>query len=93
MLLEAVRTVLPKAHQRYCARHIEAYWCRRWGKGELKKLLWWVAWSSFTEELEDQLQEIKKVNGEAGQDLIDKYPPKAWCRAYLDNVQKSSCGQ
>ncbi|KAH0696308.1 hypothetical protein KY289_013790 [Solanum tuberosum] len=25
-LLEAVRTVLPEAHQRYCARHIEANW-------------------------------------------------------------------
>ncbi|KAG5609478.1 hypothetical protein H5410_020759 [Solanum commersonii] len=41
------------------------------------------------EEFEDQLQEIKKVNGEAGQDLIDKYPPKAWCRAYLDTMCKN----
>ncbi|WMV10242.1 hypothetical protein MTR67_003627 [Solanum verrucosum] len=48
-----------------------------------------AAWSSFTEEFEDQLQEIKEVNGEAGQDLIDKYPPKAWCRAYLDTVCKN----
>ncbi|WMV47088.1 hypothetical protein MTR67_040473 [Solanum verrucosum] len=88
-LLEAVRTVLPEAHQRYCARHIEANWCKRWGKGELKKLLWWAAWSSFTEEFEDQLQEMKEVNGEAGQDLINKYPPKTWCRAYLDTVCKN----
>ncbi|XP_049391435.1 uncharacterized protein LOC125855773 [Solanum stenotomum] len=88
-LLEAVRTILPEAHQRYCAKHIEANWCKRWGKGELKKLLWWAAWSSFTEEFEDQLQEIKEVNGEAGQDLIDKYPPKAWCIAYLDTVCKN----
>ncbi|WMV19820.1 hypothetical protein MTR67_013205 [Solanum verrucosum] len=87
--LSNVRTILPEAHQRYCARHIKANWCKRWGKGELKKLLWWAAWSSFTEEFEDQLQEIKEVNGEAGQDLIDKYPPKAWCRAYLDTVCKN----
>ncbi|KAK6803358.1 hypothetical protein RDI58_001142 [Solanum bulbocastanum] len=60
-LLEAVRTILPEAHQRYCARHIEANWCKRWGKGELKKLLWWAAWSSFTEEFEDQLQKIKEI--------------------------------
>ncbi|KAH0682762.1 hypothetical protein KY290_021352 [Solanum tuberosum] len=46
-LLEAVRTVLPEAYQRYCARNIEANWCKIWGKGELKKLLWWAAWSSF----------------------------------------------
>ncbi|KAH0751615.1 hypothetical protein KY285_004763 [Solanum tuberosum] len=92
-LLEAVRIVLPEAHKRYCARHIEANWCKRWGKCEPKKLLWWAVWSSFTEEFEDQLQEMKEVNGEAGQDLIDKYPPKAWCRAYLDTVQKSGCGQ
>ncbi|KAK6781661.1 hypothetical protein RDI58_019457 [Solanum bulbocastanum] len=31
-LLEAVRTVLLEAYQRYCARHIEANWCKRWGK-------------------------------------------------------------
>ncbi|XP_015064661.1 uncharacterized protein LOC107009853 [Solanum pennellii] len=67
----------------------KANWCRRWGKCELKKLLWWAAWSSFTEEFEDQLQEIKEVNGEAGQDLIHKYPPKAYCRAYLDTVCKN----
>ncbi|WMV49217.1 hypothetical protein MTR67_042602 [Solanum verrucosum] len=88
-LLEAVRTVLPEAHKRYCARHIEANWCKRWDKSELKKLLRWVAWSSFTEEFEDQLQEIKEVDEDAGQDLIDKYPPKAWCRAYLDTVCKN----
>ncbi|KAH0641025.1 hypothetical protein KY290_036391 [Solanum tuberosum] len=64
-LLEAVRTVLPEAHKRYCVRHIEANWFKKWGKGELKKLLWWAAWSSFTEEFEDQLQEMKEVNGEA----------------------------
>ncbi|KAH0672505.1 hypothetical protein KY290_024739 [Solanum tuberosum] len=61
-LLEAIRTVLPEAHQRHCARHIEANWCKIWGKSELKKLLWWDAWSLFTEEFEDQLQEIKEVN-------------------------------
>ncbi|KAG5570299.1 hypothetical protein H5410_060065 [Solanum commersonii] len=63
--------------------------CRRWGKDELKKLLWWAVWSSFTEEFEDQLQEIKEVDDEAGKNLIDKYPPKVWCRAYLDKVFKN----
>ncbi|KAK6803370.1 hypothetical protein RDI58_001154 [Solanum bulbocastanum] len=87
--LSNVGTVLPEAYQRYCTRHIKANWCKRWGKGELKKLLWWAAWSSFIEEFEDQLQEIKEVNGEVGQDLIDKYPPKTWCRAYLDTVCKN----
>ncbi|KAG5579381.1 hypothetical protein H5410_050008 [Solanum commersonii] len=88
-LLEAVRTVLPEAHKRYCARHIEANWCKRWDKSALKKLLRWVAWSSLTEEFEDQLQEIKEVDEDARQDLIDRYPPKAWCRAYLDTVCKN----
>ncbi|KAH0633887.1 hypothetical protein KY284_036678 [Solanum tuberosum] len=32
---------------------------------------------------------MKEVSGEAGQDLIDKYPPKTWCRAYLDTVCKN----
>lgn len=69
--------MLREAHQSYCARHIEANWCRRWVKGDLKKLLWWGSWSSFTEVIEDQLQEIKEINAEDGQDLIGKCSPKA----------------
>nr|XP_016442445.1 PREDICTED: uncharacterized protein LOC107767859 [Nicotiana tabacum] len=47
-LIEAVQAVVPNAHHRYCVRHIEANWCRRWGAGNLKKkYLWWCAWSSY----------------------------------------------
>ncbi|KAF3669419.1 putative DNA-directed RNA polymerase I subunit rpa1-like [Capsicum annuum] len=40
-------------------------------------------------EFEDQLEEIKAVEEQAGQDLLDRYPPKTWCKAYLDTVCKN----
>ncbi|KAH0781133.1 hypothetical protein KY290_000731 [Solanum tuberosum] len=80
-------TFISDMQKRYCARYIEENWCKRWGKGELKKVLWWAAWSSFTEEFEDQLQEMKEVNGEAGHDLIDKYPPKAWYKPIIGMLE------
>nr|XP_016473025.1 PREDICTED: uncharacterized protein LOC107794983 [Nicotiana tabacum] len=43
-LIEAVQAIVPDAHHRYCVRHIEANWCRRWGAGDFKKkYLWWCA--------------------------------------------------
>ncbi|KAG5573165.1 hypothetical protein H5410_062931 [Solanum commersonii] len=43
--------------------------------------------SSFTEEFEDQFQEIKEVDEEAGQDLIDKYPPKTWYKPTIEMLE------
>ncbi|PHT56241.1 hypothetical protein CQW23_04727 [Capsicum baccatum] len=37
-------------------------------------------------EFEDQLENIKPVEEAAEQDLLDRYPPKIWCRTYLDTV-------
>ncbi|KAH0782156.1 hypothetical protein KY290_001754 [Solanum tuberosum] len=51
-------------------------------------LAWVVAaWLSFTEEFEDQLQEIKEVDEEVGQDLIDKYPSKAWYKPIIEMLE------
>ena len=32
--------VLPAAEHRWCARHIQANWSKKWSSGELKKLFW-----------------------------------------------------
>lgn len=40
-LLDVVIPVLPEANRRYCVRHIEANWCKKWRNDEMRKLLWW----------------------------------------------------
>ncbi|XP_059283288.1 uncharacterized protein LOC132036896 [Lycium ferocissimum] len=39
-LIDAVTHVLPKAHHRWCVRHIEANWSKMWRGIEMKKLMW-----------------------------------------------------
>ncbi|KAM3308337.1 hypothetical protein P3S67_010081 [Capsicum chacoense] len=39
-LLNAISQVYPKAHHRWCVRHIEANWSKIWRSVQMKKLLW-----------------------------------------------------
>ncbi|XP_059283419.1 uncharacterized protein LOC132037002 [Lycium ferocissimum] len=88
-LLDSVRNVLPQAHQRYCAKHIEANWLKKWRSGEMRKLMWWWAWSTYDEEFKDQLKKLGKLDEVAAKDLV-RISPEAWCRAYFDTNCKNS---
>ncbi|KAG5575977.1 hypothetical protein H5410_056111 [Solanum commersonii] len=57
-LLDAIRTVLPEAHQRYCAKHIESNWCKRWGK-EIKEVDEEVVANNFTESFNTWILEAR----------------------------------
>ncbi|WMV28961.1 hypothetical protein MTR67_022346 [Solanum verrucosum] len=83
-LINAVKTVLPLSHH----RHIEANWMKRFRSGEMKKLLWWAAWSTYEEDFKDQLSALGALSKSAAKDLL-KYPPQTWCRAYLDTICKN----
>lgn len=48
----------------------------------MRKFLWWCAWSSYDEEFKDQIEKIRGSIRRCCKDIL-KYPPKAWCRAYL----------
>ncbi|XP_019250957.1 PREDICTED: uncharacterized protein LOC109229862 [Nicotiana attenuata] len=87
-LLDAVKTVLPQAHHRYCVRHIESNWCKQFNTGENKKLLWWCAWCTYAEDFKDQLGKLGDLNKDAVEALF-RYPPQSWCRAYMDIVCKN----
>ncbi|XP_059302149.1 uncharacterized protein LOC132054104 [Lycium ferocissimum] len=87
-LLEAMKIVLPEANHRFCVRHIEANWMKRWRSGEMKKLLWWSAWSTYEEEFDDQLRKLGEMDEDAIKDLIH-YPPQCWCRAFFYTVCKN----
>ncbi|KAG5582590.1 hypothetical protein H5410_053217 [Solanum commersonii] len=83
-----VKNVLPLSHHRYFVRHIEANWMKRFRSGEMKKLLWWAAWSTYEEDFKDQLSALGALSKSASKDLL-KYPAQTWCRAYLDTICKN----
>ncbi|XP_047263981.1 uncharacterized protein LOC107863749 isoform X1 [Capsicum annuum] len=87
-LIDVVGQLFPKAHHRWCVGHKEANWAKTWRGGELKKLMWWSAWSIYTEEFEDQLKNMGSASEQAVKDLL-WYPSKHWCRAYFDTVWKN----
>ncbi|XP_075079788.1 uncharacterized protein LOC142165044 [Nicotiana tabacum] len=88
-LLEAVRTVLPLSNHRFCMRHIEANWSKRIRiSGEMKKYLWWSAWSTYGEDFKDQLKNLGELSVDAAKDLL-RYPPQNWCRSYFDTLCKN----
>ncbi|XP_060202219.1 uncharacterized protein LOC132630678 [Lycium barbarum] len=87
-LLEAMKIVLPEANHRFYVRQVEANCMKRWRSGEMKKLLWWSAWSIFEEEFDDQLRKLGEMDEDVVKDLIH-YPPQCWCRAFFDTVSKN----
>ncbi|WMV33177.1 hypothetical protein MTR67_026562 [Solanum verrucosum] len=87
-LIGVVGQLLPKAHHRWCVRHIEANWTKTWRGVEMKKLLWWSAWSTYVEEFQDQLKTMGSMSEQAPEDLL-WYPAQHWCRAYFDTICKN----
>ncbi|KAM3285972.1 hypothetical protein P3S67_024771 [Capsicum chacoense] len=62
-LHEAVKIVLPSVMHRYCMR---ANW-RRNAKvsKQMSKMVWWCAWSTYKEELDDNLKKLTELSEEA----------------------------
>ncbi|WMV13604.1 hypothetical protein MTR67_006989 [Solanum verrucosum] len=87
-LLNAVENVLPLSNHRYCVRHVEANWMKRFRTGKMKKLMWWAAWCTYEEDFKDQLNALGALSEEAAKDLV-KFPPQKWCRTYFDTVCKN----
>ncbi|WOL08447.1 hypothetical protein Cni_G17200 [Canna indica] len=74
--------------RRFCMRHIESNWCSKWREGQLKKLMWWCAWSCYEEEFKDMLRQMGKLSETAVRDLLH-YPVEKWCRSYFDTICKN----
>ncbi|XP_019257734.1 PREDICTED: uncharacterized protein LOC109235945 [Nicotiana attenuata] len=90
-LIDSIQIVLPESHFRFCVRHIEANWCKRWGSSEFKKFLWWAAWSTYEEDFKYQIKSMSQVDDD-GKEVIEdlsKYPPKCWSRAFFDTICKN----
>ncbi|PHU04632.1 ABC transporter C family member 5 [Capsicum chinense] len=88
-LLEAVKIILPNAMHRYCMRHIEANWRRnRKISKQMSKIVWWYAWSTYKEKLDDNLKELAELSEEVKDELLH-FPIKTWCGVFLDTVCKN----
>ncbi|XP_019225578.1 PREDICTED: uncharacterized protein LOC109207152 [Nicotiana attenuata] len=88
-LLDAIQSILPDTHYRYCVRHTVSNWSKEGhGYGERTKLVWWCAWRSYEEELNDHLKTLGEISEEGVKDLLH-YPVKCWCRTYFDTVFKN----
>lgn len=68
-------------------RHVAA-WMKRFRLGEMKKLLWCAAWSTYEEDFKEQLSALGALSEEAVKDLLN-FNPVRWCRAYMDTVCKN----
>ncbi|XP_009627064.1 uncharacterized protein [Nicotiana tomentosiformis] len=88
-LLEAVKTVLPLSNHRFCVRYIEVNWSKGIKiSGEMKKYLWWSAWSTYEEDFKDKLKNLGELFVDATKELL-RYPPQNWCRSYFDTLCKN----
>ncbi|KAH0633702.1 hypothetical protein KY284_036488 [Solanum tuberosum] len=72
-LLNVVENVLPLSNHRYCVRHVEANWMKRFRTREMKKLMWWAVWCTYEEDFKDQLNALGALSEEAAKDLV-----KSW---------------
>ncbi|PHT55083.1 Glucan endo-1,3-beta-glucosidase 6 [Capsicum baccatum] len=75
-------------HHRYCVRHVEANWMKRFRSGEMKKLLWWASWSTYEKDFKDQLSALGALSEEVVKYLL-KFNPVRWCRAYMGTIYKN----
>ncbi|CAN4095116.1 unnamed protein product [Withania somnifera] len=54
----------------------------------MSKVLWWCAWSTYKEELNDYLKALAEFSKEA-KDHPLHFPIETWCRVYFDTVCKN----
>ncbi|CAH9129084.1 unnamed protein product [Cuscuta epithymum] len=81
-LTNVIQTLLPQAEHRNCARHIHANWSKNHRGKYMKQLFWMCARSTCQSQLQEWLQELKKKDVAAKQDL-ENYPFKTWCKAFI----------
>ncbi|GJV06440.1 hypothetical protein Tco_1344096 [Tanacetum coccineum] len=81
-LMEAVRTMLPYAEHRQCARHIYANFKKKWNGLHYKFLFWGAAGSTIQHQFYAKMNLIGNIDPEAKQWLVDRNP-NSWCRAFF----------
>ncbi|XP_021773983.1 uncharacterized protein LOC110737942 [Chenopodium quinoa] len=87
-ILNGVKTILPKAEHRHCARHIYALWHKTYKGDELKLMFWKIAKSYNMADYTENLEALEQLDPDAA-NAFRAYNPKLLCRAFLDTSVKS----
>jgi hypothetical protein len=74
--------LLPGVEQRFCVRHLYNNFRKRFPGKKYKELMWKAAKASYPQAWEREMNEIKKLNGEAFKYLI-KIKPRFWSKSYF----------
>ncbi|XP_071704540.1 uncharacterized protein [Rutidosis leptorrhynchoides] len=80
-LIESVRSILPNAEHRNCARHVYSNFSKRWPGVQFRHLFWEAAKCTYVEKFDSIMQKLKDINEEAYHHLADKRPA-TWSRAF-----------
>ena len=92
--METFKTKVPKAHLRFCVRHLYANFNKLLKGLELKKLLWKAATAYTLVGWEDAMKELEEKSLEAHKWLIEvgkvqgEEPDKVWSRPHFSTEPK-----
>ncbi|XP_012574218.1 uncharacterized protein [Cicer arietinum] len=79
-LLPAMDELLLGVEQRFCVRHLNNNFRKMYLGKKLKELMWKAAKSTYPEQWEREMKELRKVNEEAYKHLV-KIPPMFWSKS------------
>ncbi|XP_012842750.1 PREDICTED: uncharacterized protein LOC105962952 [Erythranthe guttata] len=81
-LLETIKEIAPRCPHRFCVRHIYQNFKQKWTSLELKQLLWRAASTGNTNEFQQHLRAIERIDAGAAK-WLREIEPYHWCRAYF----------
>ncbi|GJZ53772.1 hypothetical protein Tco_0608657 [Tanacetum coccineum] len=75
-ILEAVKDIFPYAKHRQCTQHIYSNFKKKFHGIQFRNLFWAVAYSTTEQHFEDKMKELKAINNDAYNNLIERNPQK-----------------
>ncbi|XP_021767368.1 uncharacterized protein LOC110731795 [Chenopodium quinoa] len=87
-ILNAVKSVLPKAEHRHCGRHVFAHWPKSFREDEMKLHFWKIAKCYNLADYNDDIEDLNKLDPYAAV-AFKAYNPKLFCKDFLDCSVKS----
>ncbi|KAL4582251.1 hypothetical protein LXL04_006795 [Taraxacum kok-saghyz] len=81
-LVEAAKDVLPSVEHKQCARHVYANFKRTYNGLKYKSLLWAAATSTTEAAFEEKMQELKAINSNAYDQLMQR-EPHSWSMVFF----------
>ena len=86
-LLPAMDELLKDVDHIFCVRHLYNNFRKQYPGKKLKELMWKAAKATYPNAWMDAMKEIKAINPEAFEHLI-QIPPRRWSRSYFRVVPK-----